>query len=134
MQFLAMNPDTLTLIILAIAILPILGLMVYAIVVALKRSKLRDSKRQQEISESVDDSQVELFNEVYGGKENIKDVQREMGRISVKVEDIDIVQVEKLKELGANSVLLVGDTVKCSFGDRALYIYNILKDGHDINA
>ena len=107
--------------------------MVYAIVVALRRSANRNVLRQQEMSETVDNSQVELFNEVYGGKDNIKDVKREMSRINVTVFDVEKIQLEQLKELGANGVLLVGDVVKCSFGDRAPYIYNILtnKVGND---
>lgn len=126
MTLINMSNETITLIILAVAIIPILALMVYAIVVALKRSTKRNELRQKEISATVDDSQVELFNEVYGGKDNIKDVKREMGRIHVTVADIEKVQLEQLKELGANGVLLVGNVVKCSYGDRAPYIYNIL--------
>ena len=34
---------------------------------------------------------------------------------------------EKLKELGAQNVLLIGDEVRSSFGDRAEYVYNLLK-------
>lgn len=122
-----------TLIILAIAILPILGLMVYAITVALRRSAKRNQMRAKEISESVDESQIELFTTVYGGKENIKDVKREMGRISVEVVDIEKVKVEELKELGASGVLLVGNVVKSAFGDRAPYIYKILANGNGEN-
>ena len=132
-MFLNLGPSEITLIILAVAIVPILALIVYAIVVAIRRNNKRSKLRDKEISESVDVTQIELFNEVYGGKANIKAVKRELGRISVEVEDIEKVQVEKLKELGANGVLLVGSEVKCSFGDRASYIYNILMDGNKDN-
>jgi PTS system D-glucosamine-specific IIC component len=133
MLFLSLTPEEITLIILAVAIVPILALIVYAIVVALRRSSKVIYERAQEISTSDDTSQVELFREVYGGVDNIKKVYKERGRISVQVIDIEKVQVEKLKELGANGVLLVGDTVKCSFGDRAPYIYNILTFGQNQN-
>lgn len=133
MTFLSLSAEAVTLIILAVAIVPILALIVYSIVVALKRSSKRNELRQKEISESVDESQLDLFNEVYGGRENINSVKREMGRISVEVKDIEKVQVEQLKELGANGVLLVGNVVKCSFGDRASYIYDILNTGKGNN-
>jgi len=120
-------------IILAIAIIPIIGLMVYAIIVALRRSLKTQKQREKEISESSDDTQIELFMNVYGGKDNIKDVKREMGRISVEVENIEKVDVEELKNLGATGILLVGNVVKSAFGDRAPYIYNILINGKDKN-
>ncbi len=120
-------------IILAIAIIPIIGLMVYAIIVALRRSSKTQKQREKEISESSDDTQIELFMNVYGGKDNIKDVKREMGRISVEVENIEKVDVEELKNLGATGILLVGNVVKSAFGDRAPYIYNILINGKDKN-
>ncbi|HHX00669.1 MAG TPA: PTS transporter subunit EIIB [Acholeplasmataceae bacterium] len=120
-------------IILAIAIIPIIGLMVYAIIVALRRSSKMQKQREKEISESSDDTQIELFMNVYGGKDNIKDVKREMGRISVEVENIEKVDVEELKNLGATGILLVGNVVKSAFGDRAPYIYNILINGKDKN-
>lgn len=125
--------DKWALIVLLIAILPIIGLMGYAIFVALRRSVKTQKLREQEIKESTDQTQVELFMKVYGGKENIKNVKREMGRISVEVEDIEKVDVEELKGLGASGVLLVGNVVKCAFGDRAPYIYNILTSGKDNN-
>jgi phosphotransferase system IIB component len=51
----------------------------------------------------------------------------QMSRISVTVNDLEKVEVEKLKEMGASGILLVDNIVKCSFGDRASYIYNLLK-------
>ena len=61
------------------------------------------------------------------GKENIENVEVEMSRLTVTVKDIDLVNPEVLKQNGANNVLLVGNKVKCSFGDKATEIYNILK-------
>lgn len=126
MIYLNISADSLTYIILAIAIVPIIILMVYAIIVALRRSNQRNEQREKEIGESTDESQIELFTTVYGGKENILDVNRELGRISVTVEDVEKVDLERLQELGANGVLVMGKIVKSSFGDRASYIYKIL--------
>ena len=126
MIYLNISADSLTYIILAIAIVPIIILMVYAIIVALRRSNQRNEQREKEIGESTDESQIELFTTVYGGKENILDVNRELGRISVTVEDVEKVDLERLQELGANGVLVMGKIVKSSFADRASYIYKIL--------
>ena len=126
MIYLNISADSLTYIILAIAIVPIIILMVYAIIVALRRSNQRNEQREKEIGESTDESQIELFTTVYGGKENILDVNRELGRISVTVRDVEKVDLERLQELGANGVLVMGKIVKSSFADRASYIYKIL--------
>ena len=36
-------------------------------------------------------------------------------------------KAEKLKELGAVNVLIIGDEVRASFSDRVSYVYNIMK-------
>ena len=51
-----------------------------------------------------------------------------MSRVSVAVKDLEKVKTEELKEMGATGVLLVGNVVKCSFGDRAPYIYKLLNE------
>lgn len=116
---------------LALTIVPIAILMIYAIVVALRRRNLLGKEHQEKIESSDDESQIKLFFDVYGGKENIKSVTREMSRISVIVVDVDKVQTENLKDLGANGILLVDNIVKCTFGDRAPYIYDILKKAEE---
>ncbi|HBP25824.1 MAG TPA: hypothetical protein DD618_02605 [Acholeplasmatales bacterium] len=127
-MFLALDNSVLALIILAVCVLPIIVLMIYAIIAALrKRSKL--SKTQQgEILVSSDDSQKQLFFRLYGGRDNIASVSQEMSRLTVSVKDLTKVLIEELKEQDANGILLAGNTVKCSFGDRAPYIYELLKD------
>lgn len=50
-----------------------------------------------------------------------------MNRIIVNVKDIELVDAEKIKELGATGVLLAGNTVKCGFGDKAKYVYELMK-------
>ncbi len=129
LTILALSYTQVTLIILALAVLPIMGLMVYAIIVAIRNSTKRAEARKQEISETHDESQAELFFEVYGGRENIVNVERQLSRVSVTVNDVEKVEVEKLQELGASGVLIVGNMIKCSYGDRATYIFNILNEG-----
>jgi phosphotransferase system IIB component len=64
---------------------------------------------------------------LFGGEDNIEDVSLQMSRVSVIVKAMDKVKTEELKEMGATGVLLVGNVVKCSFGDRAPYIYKLLE-------
>jgi glucose-like phosphotransferase system IIB component len=72
--------------------------------------------------EEVNPEYLEAF-----GENNIVDVNMEMSRITVTVKDVDKVNAEKLKELGASGVLLVGNQVKCSFKENIENIYNTLK-------
>lgn len=74
-------------------------------------------------------SQAETNNEIVEafGTGNIIDVNMELSRITVKVKDMDIVNAERIKELGASGILLVGDLVKCSFKENVEDIYQQLK-------
>lgn len=74
-------------------------------------------------------SQADTNNEIVEafGTGNIIDVNMELSRITVKVKDMDIVNAERIKELGASGVLLVGDLVKCSFKENVEDIYQQLK-------
>jgi glucose-like phosphotransferase system IIB component len=126
-MILLLSTQDLSLIILGICIIPILVLMIYAITVTIRKNRKLGLEREQEARTSDDQSQRQLFLEVFGGKENIENVMVQMSRISVTVNDLEKVEVEKLKEMGASGILLVDNIVKCSFGDRASYIYNLLK-------
>ena len=53
----------------------------------------------------------------YGGKENIEAVSKEMTRLTVEVVDLEKVNPEKIKELGAKNVLIVGNQVKSTYED-----------------
>ena len=53
----------------------------------------------------------------YGGKENIKAVSKEMTRLTVEVVDLEKVNPETIKELGAKNVLIMGNQVKSTYED-----------------
>ena len=115
-----------TIIILAISVVPIVVLMGYALFTTIRKKKEQAASRREEIEKSEDSTQQEYFFYLYGGKENIINVNKELSRISVQVHNIDKVLVEEIKETGAKGILLVNDVIKCSFGDRAPYIYKLL--------
>ncbi|MGD9604737.1 MAG: hypothetical protein AB7V00_01115 [Bacilli bacterium] len=127
-MFLEIGKETLVLILLALCLLPIIGLMLYAIIVALKKRNKLSQAQQVAIAQDTDTTQSQLFFQLFGQKDNIVAVTQEMSRVSVQVKDLSKVSLEELKNQGATGILVVGDTVKCAFGDRAVYIYNILKE------
>ena len=53
----------------------------------------------------------------YGGKENIESVSKEMTRLTVSVVDLEKVNPERIKELGAKNVLIMGNQVKSTYED-----------------
>jgi len=74
-----------------------------------------------------DNEKQEQFYSFYGGRDNIVSINRELSRITVEVKDIDLLVTDDLKDFGATGVLITGNVVKASFGDRAETIYNAIK-------
>ena len=110
-----------TLILLAICVVPIAVLILLAIIFRIKNS----TKKTVE-SDEVDNEQKMVFLAAFGGEENFISASLERIKVIVKVKDPDLIQGEKLQELGAKGVLIVGNEVRCSFGDRAEYVYKTL--------
>lgn len=120
------SAGTWALIILAISIVPIIILIIYAVIKLVKNKRGEALLRRDEITDGEDENQKEYFFTLYGGKENINAVSLSFNRLSVRVKDIDKVKVDELKGAGAKGVLLVDDNVKCNYGDRAPYIFRML--------
>lgn len=107
-------------------LVPIFLLLIVAFVLGLvKRIKLARKYHKNNVYNGEDELKNKLL-EAYG-ENNIESVEYEMSRLTVTVKDIDLVNGEKLKDCGANGVLLVGNKVKCSFNENAEEIYNLLK-------
>ena len=122
------NNEALALILLAICVLPIAGLIVFSLVRVVLNSRKNNKEQQLVIDgQEKDLEQRAQFYEAFGGESNVTSVENEMNRVIVTVEDITLVNGEALKDLGATGVLLAGNTVKCGFGDRAKYIYELMK-------
>lgn len=101
----------------------IFGLIIAAVIIKI----VKFGKKSKVSFGEVDLVQKELFEQAYGGKENILTVANEMSRIIVEVKDLDLVKPESLKELGATGVLIAGNTIKASFQERAKNVYYLLK-------
>ena len=127
-MFLEFTNQEWTILLLAICIVPIAILCIFAIVkTILNRKKLNKEREEKIQSEGIDIDQRKIFYEAYGGEENVLEVKLDMNRISVKVADVNKVNGERLKELGASGVLIVSDMVKASFSDRAKYVYKLME-------
>ena len=126
-MFLALTQENIALILLGICIIPIAFLIVFGIVKMIIKAKKSLKKSSELENGEKDQEQLAIFELAYGGRENIVSVNNELNRITVEVKEIELVDSQKLKDLGATGVLLVGNQVKCGFGDRATYVYNLLK-------
>lgn len=104
----------------------IISLTIVAFIIRLVKIKKDDNKRKEKIKNENISTNLELV-EYYGGSDNIINVDVNMSRVSVEVKTIELVNANAIKEYGAKNVLLVGNTVKASFGDRSSYIYKALK-------
>lgn len=122
-MMLSLTTQQWTLILLAICVVPIAVLIILAIILRIKNSVRKQAKGD---NAEANDEQRLLFIDAFGGEDNFIDVVLERIKVIVKVKDPELIQGEKLQELGAKGVLIVGNEVRCSFGDRAEYVYKTI--------
>ena len=125
-QLFLLSNDGWALILLAICIIPIAALIIFAIVRSIVKG-VKKHNNSLKNDPTIDNEQKEAFLLAYGGLDNIDTVTIERQKITVVVKNIEAVQGEELKNLGATGVLLLGNEVRASFSDRAEYVYNLLK-------
>ncbi len=101
--------------------------LIFAIMIAAIIIRLVKASRKKSNNNSLDHKQREIFLNAYGGSKNIISVSNEMSRIIVEVKDVENVDGNVLKDLGATGVLITGNVVKASFQERAKNIYEIIK-------
>ncbi len=104
----------------------IFGLIIVAFIIRITKQV---KQYKPKTSSAVDSEQVVAFQIALGGKDNIINFTKEMSRLHVEVKDIELVLVDRLKELGASGVLIVGNLIKASFKDRIDYVYQLLGEG-----
>lgn len=127
-MFLMEVSSELALLLLAICIVPIAVLIILAIIIRTKKSIAKSKQIASDVEHLEKDlNQRKIFYDAYGGEENVTSFDIERNKISVKVVDVTKVDGEALKNLGANGVLIIGEEVRCSYGDRAQYIYELLQ-------
>lgn len=116
-------------IMLLVCIIPIAALILLAIILRVKNAIKKNKNRTEDVSDESANSneQLQVFVTALGGEENYLSSTIERNKISFKVKDTLLVDGEKLKELGATGVLIIGDEVRASFGDRSASVWEIVK-------
>lgn len=109
-----------------VTIVPIFVLLIIATIIGVTK-RIKMASKYKKNNAYVDEGLRNNLIEAFGKQENIIEVEVEMSRLTVTVKDIDLVNPDSLKENGANGVLLMGNKVKCSFGDKAEEISKLLK-------
>lgn len=100
-------------------------IFVIALIALIKRIKMAKLYKKEKSNDNIELQETLLS--ALGGKENIISVNVEMSRLTITLKDIDVINPDVLKKSGANGVLLVGNMVKCSFGEKAEIIANLLR-------
>lgn len=105
-----------------------LGLIFILMIVALviRIVKMTQLNNRAKLSQGFSEQRNKIY-DVYGGFGNITSINHEMSRITVEVVDLELIDAEGLKNLGATGILITGNTVKASFGNQAEDIFNIIK-------
>ena len=119
--------EKMALLMLGICIIPIAILIVLAFVMKFRKVSKSKLTKEENANTEVDPEIRKEFYDAYGGKENVISVASELSRIKVKVNNVELVNTDKLKELGAVNVLIIDNEVRASFSDRVTYVYNIMK-------
>lgn len=91
----------------------------------IRKFDLKTPGREDEVDENTSQSSLvkgELASEILvalGDKENLSSLDACITRLRVQVKDINKVDREKLKELGAAGVMVVGDNIQAIFGTKS---------------
>ena len=110
-------------------LIPIIIVFILIVVVAVKIA-IKQVRRKRLTKQSLDEDSGELKNKVldaFGNRDNIEKITHEMSRLTVRVKDLTKANLEELKALGATGILVMGNDIKCAFGEQAERIYNLIK-------
>lgn len=100
----------------------------------IRKFNLKTPGREDESESSLETSEMskdELASEILialGNKENLKSLDACITRLRLVVNDIDKVDKEKLKSLGAAGVMVIGNNVQAIFGPKSDAIKSNIKD------
>ena len=72
----------------------------------------KQSKPKKRVIQPIEDEKIIAFISCYGGLDNIESAELDGKRLKIKIKDIDKVDIEKLKTLGATGIFITGQTVK----------------------
>lgn len=73
---------------------------------------LFSSKPKKKTQQPIEDEKIIAFIESYGGMENIKVVELDGRRLKLQLNQIDLLDLERFKSLGATGIFITGNQVK----------------------
>jgi len=79
----------------------------------------RRNKQRHSVDTSVDDEKVTAFIEAIGGIKNIISTDYESSRLKVVINEVDLLDQEKLKDLDLNGAYLSGNQLQVTIGSNA---------------
>lgn len=76
----------------------------------------------------IDDNYISELINAFGGIKNIKEVMTENGgRVAIKVEDLDKLNVDSIKQLASSGVFITGNTVKTLYREDSQAVKNAIE-------
>ncbi len=78
-------------------------------------SLLLIKKKRKTKTLKIDDEFIDLLIKNYGGINNIKNVEVENSRLKITIADLDLVDLEELKNQAESGVFITGDIIKTLF-------------------
>jgi phosphotransferase system IIB component len=72
----------------------------------------KPSKPKKRIIQPIEDEKIIEFIRCYGGLDNIENAELDGKRLKIKIKDMEKVDIEEFKSLGATGIFITGQTVK----------------------
>lgn len=108
MNLLTANPDSKTWLIILLIAIAVITISFLIILIFIKKSK--KPKRV-----TVNDEFITNLVVLLGDKDNIKDVNVDNGRLKITVDNLELVNLEGIKEIATSGVFVTGNIIKTLF-------------------
>jgi len=113
----SINPGVLVAVIAAVIVV----ILLIALLIFLKKCKNSKIK--------IDDEYIDELLMAFGGKENIKGVKTENGgRVAIEVNDLDLLDNEKIKSLATSGVFITGNVVKTLYREDSQLVTKAMEE------
>ncbi|ERJ11538.1 PTS glucose-like transporter subunit IIB [Haloplasma contractile] len=76
---------------------------------------------------SINDEKVAQFMNALGGKDNVVDVSYELRRVKIELVDVEQINPDEIKELGATGMFISGNKLQAIIGENAEELDELLK-------
>lgn len=104
-----------------------LGVLILCTILEVVFKKRREKKASM-MAISVDRVKVDKFIDAIGGQVNVTSVSHEVSRVKVFLEDVDLIDQDKLKALELDGAFLSGNQLQVTFGKQANRVAQHIKE------